>query len=347
MPTLLEEKGIMHYLANFVGVGSGPEYPFDIQIKGAKLWRSWTSAAGDAEQNIASDCKMPPTIISLIGNFTAYSHLSVTRSLEHAALSCHRRLQINFITASHLDPSVERLLPVQHVQALATLHSSHGILVPGGFGSEGTEGMIEAIRWARESRTPFLGICLGMQLTVIEFARNVCEMPKATSAEFVRSADIFDGEKLITYMPDFDRASPDDKMRLGVRKTYFQRDTEWSKARASYATGAVSEPDYLIAGGPSAFVIHERYRHRLAVNPKHFEVLETNGLRLVGKDDTGTRTGVVEIKDHPWFVGVQYHPEYTSKVMDPNRCILGFFKASSEGVPMQLLTTGMATMSLE
>jgi CTP synthase len=196
------------------------------------------------------------------------------------------------------------------LRATSDVSTAHGILVPGGFGQRGTEGMIQAAKWARENKKPYLGVCLGMQVAVIEYARHVCGITDATSAEFNGEA----ANKLIIHMAEIDRESMGATMRLGLHPTLFQEGSEWSRLRALY-------------DGKSEIL--ERHRHRYEVNPAYIEKLEDGGLSFVGKDDLGVRMEIIELKDHPWFVGVQYHPEYLSRVLDPSRPYLGFVAASS------------------
>jgi len=170
--------------------------------------------------------------------------------------------------------------------------------------------MISAATWAREHKKPYLGICLGMQIAVIEYARNVCGIKDATSEEFNGEAQ----NKLIMFMPEVDKSTMGASMRLGLRPTLFQPGSEWSRLRALYA---------------GKEEILERHRHRYEVNPDYIETLEKGGLSFVGKDEAGVRMEVIEIKDHPWFVGVQFHPEYLSRVLDPSRPYLGFVAASA------------------
>ena len=170
--------------------------------------------------------------------------------------------------------------------------------------------MIRAAQWAREQKTPFLGVCLGMQVAVIEAARNLCELKDATSEEFDANAE----HRVIIFMPEGSKDKLGGTMRLGTRSTHFQPGSEFSKLRALYG---------------EATTIEERHRHRYEVNPDYIEKLEQSGLIFIGKDDTGERMEVVEIKDHPYYVGVQYHPEYTSRVLDPSRPFLGFVAAAT------------------
>jgi CTP synthase len=172
--------------------------------------------------------------------------------------------------------------------------------------------MIAAATWARENKTPYLGVCLGMQIAVIEYARNVCNvpLPVATSYEF----DGNDKDRIIIDMPEHNPGEMGATMRLGIKPTFWQPGSEFSKLRSLYGAGDS---------------INERHRHRYEVNPEYISQLETAGLNFIGKDSTGVRMEVVELKDHPWFVGVQYHPEYLSRVLEPSKPYLGFIAASA------------------
>jgi CTP synthase len=173
--------------------------------------------------------------------------------------------------------------------------------------------MIAAANWARVNKRPYLGICLGMQTAVIEFARNVCGIPQpqANSYEF----DGNDDDRMIIVMLEHHPGQLGGTMRLGLRATHWQPDTEWSKLRALYGLQNTS--------------INERHRHRYEVNPKYIEQLHNAGLTFIGKDEKGERMEVIELNDHPWFVGVQFHPEYISRVLHPSKPYLGFVAASA------------------
>ena len=219
--------------------------------------------------------------------------------------------------------------------------------------------MISAVKWARETNTPFLGVCLGMQLAVIEYARNVCGIPKADSAEFNEHTP----DPIIISMPEISKTTLGGTMRLGLRNTIFQPGSEWSKLRTLYtknttqlANGSTTTPhlsdgtgsrehtdsivlngstvngskiEHLPAPTSSPMIISERHRHRYEVNPTRIEQLTSSGLHFVGKDESGQRMEVVELKEHAWFVGVQFHPEYLSRVLAPSKPYLGFVAASA------------------
>ncbi|KAL9062895.1 MAG: hypothetical protein Q9157_008554, partial [Trypethelium eluteriae] len=188
--------------------------------------------------------------------------------------------------------------------------NAQGILIPGGFGVRGTAGMLAAAQWARENNKPYLGICLGMQIAVIEYARHVCGLEAATSAEF----DDLARDPVVVYMPEIDKVTMGGTMRLGLRKSRFQEGSEWSRLRRLY-------------GGREE--VWERHRHRYEVNPEYIERLQEAGMHFVGKDEKGERMEIVELKDHDWFVGVQFHPEYLSRVLQPSKPYLGFVAASA------------------
>ena len=170
--------------------------------------------------------------------------------------------------------------------------------------------MIKAAHWSRTHNVPFLGVCLGMQLAVVEYARNVCGMPKAGSAEFNERCE----DPVIIYMPEVDKTKMGGTMRLGKRPTTFQPGTEWSRLRQLYG----KKQD-----------VWERHRHRYEVNPDLVEKLETAGLSFVGKDESGKRMEIIELKNHKWYVGVQFHPEYLSRVLTPSKTFLGFFASAA------------------
>jgi len=168
-----------------------------------------------------------------------------------------------------------------------------------------------AIKWAREQKIPFLGICLGFQLAVIEWARNVCGLAGATSAEF----DNQTLHPVVIFMPEISRTHMGGTMRLGLRPTVFGASTEeWSKVRGLY-------------GG--AGKVWERHRHRYEVNPDYIDRLKEGSLEFMGKDEKGERMQFLELRDHPFFVALQAHPEFCSRPLNPSPPFLGFIAAAS------------------
>ena len=171
------------------------------------------------------------------------------------------------------------------------LRAADGILVPGGFGHRGVEGKILAANYARTNGVPYFGICLGLQVAAIEFARNVLGMEGSTSTEFDEDCP----NPAVIFMPEISTTHLGGTMWLGSRPTLFQVDD--CKVKRLY-------------GGSES--VDERHRHRYEVNPELIERLEAAGLTFVGKDETGQRCEILELPDHPYFVAVQYHPEFVT-----------------------------------
>ena len=343
VPLLLEKQGLVQLLQSILRLESLALSPPLVE-KGFDSWQAWRKLT------ISQDHLFQSVSIALVGKYTNLhdSYLSVIKSLEHAAMACSHKLKLIWVDASHLESASEETSPVEFHKAWHELCSAQGIIVPGGFGNRGTEGMIKAANWARKNKTPYLGICLGMQIAIIEFARNVCDIHDATSVEFKSDTPA----PIIIYMPEIDRENLGGTMRLGLRPTIFQSDSEWSKLRSLYMKDDSPRPrmekkDGHIPNGaafsasnspsssasnqlsPAPVAIFERHRHRYEVNPAYIEVLTAHGLSFIGKDDRGERMEIVELRDHPWFVGVQYHPEYLSRVLRPSKPYLGFVAASA------------------
>ena len=305
VPMLLEQQGLIPLLKKILALDTLTISPA-LATKGRKTWAQWNSLTGSQHRYQDS------VTIALVGKYIELhdSYLSVLKSLEHSAMRCNRRLDLRWVDSEHLESSFREKDPAKFHKAWHEVCTAQGVLVPGGFGERGTEGMIQAAKWAREMKTPYLGVCLGMQVAVIEYARHICNIKDATSEEFKPNAE----DKLIMFMPEVSKEHMGGTMRLGLRPTLFQEGSEWSRLRALYA---------------GKTEILERHRHRYEVNPDYIDTLEKGGLSFVGKDDQGVRMEIVEIKDHPWFVGVQFHPEYLSRVLDPSRPYLGFVAASA------------------
>ena len=350
VPLLLEQQGLVGLLTKILRLDALTISP-TLTKRGRATWSAWKSLTSPQDHHY------PDVTIALVGKYTNLhdSYLSVIKSLEHAAMACSRKLKLVWVDASHLEYESSQAAPADFHKAWHEVCTAQGILVPGGFGRRGTEGMIAAARWARTNRTPYLGICLGMQLAVIEYARNVCGIAGAGSEELDQQA----ADRVVMYMPEIDRGTMGGNMRLGIRPTHFQEGSEWSKLKALYHASA-SPP--LTNGAPSTLVskqvslsrptaqaatpsgsgstILERHRHRYEVNPAFIERLADAGLSFVGKDDKGERMEILELRDHPWFVGVQFHPEYLSRVLEPSQPYLGFVAASAGCLPEAMAGVG-------
>ena len=203
------------------------------------------------------------------------------------------------------------------------------MLVPGGFGDRGIAGKILAIHHARTNLIPYFGICLGMQVAVMEYARNVLGICKATSEEFDASAE----DKVVIFMPEISKSQMGGNMRLGKRTTHFvEKYRSISKVQKLYkqSVGAAAKYGISIVEDENGDVISidERHRHRYEVNPKYVSRLEEGGLLFVGMDEQKERMEVVEIPEHPFFIGVQYHPEFQSRPQWPSPPFIGFIRAA-------------------
>ncbi|RJE20004.1 CTP synthase [Aspergillus sclerotialis] len=305
VPLLLERQGFLHGIKDILHIDSMKKEQKLLDY-GQIIWQEWQGLA------MSQDHVFEVVSIALVGKYTTLhdSYMSVSKALEHAAMHCKKKLDLIWVESSHLEDQHEQTNPAEYYKAWHAVSTASGIIVPGGFGERGTEGMIKSAHWCRKNNVPFLGVCLGMQLAVVEFARNVCGMTKAGSAEFDEQCE----QPAIIYMPEIDKTKLGGTMRLGKRATIFQPGTEWSRLRKLY--GDKQE-------------VWERHRHRYEVNPDMVEQLEKGGLSFVGKDESGKRMEIIELKDHKWFVGVQFHPEYLSRVLAPSKTFLGFFAASA------------------
>ncbi|KAI9152069.1 CTP synthase [Paramyrothecium foliicola] len=304
VPLILKDQGLLDVLARGLRLDK-LDLPAPRVEQGLTLWNLW-------KETVVPKQHWEPVHIVLVGKYTALedSYLSVIKSLEHSAMRCHRKLKLVSVDSEHLEDAALKNDPSKYHKAWNAVCEAQGLVVPGGFSARGVEGMVRAATWARERKIPYLGLCLGMQVAVIEAARNLCGLTGATSEEFDALAE----HRVVIFMPEGSKEQLGGTMRLGTRATHFEPGTEWSKLRALYN---------------GAEVVHERHRHRYEVNPDYIDRLEKVGLNFVGKDDTGKRMEVVERNDHPYFVGLQAHPEYTSKVLKPSPPVLGFVAASA------------------
>jgi CTP synthase len=236
--------------------------------------------------------------IGLVGKYVEYedSYKSLKESLLHGGLAHNVKVNISWIEAERM----------KWPDALDELRKFDGILVPGGFGRRGVEGMLHAIRYAREQKVPYFGICLGMQTLVIEFARNVCGLEQANSTEF----DPATPDRVIYKLRELKGVDElGGTMRLG---SYPCKLAENSFARAAY-------------GRPE---INERHRHRFEFNREYEDILKRNGLKLTGETPDGVYVEICELADHPWFLGCQFHPEFKSKPLEPHPLFRAFVGAA-------------------
>ena len=265
----------------------------------------WKNTLADRWDNLEAKVN-----VAMVGKYTdlADAYLSVTKALQHACLSANRKLAVNWVEASHLEEVTKAEDPSAYKTAWSRLTEADGILVPGGFGNRGVEGMILSANFARKHSVPYLGICLGMQVAVIEFARNVLEMKDANSTEF-NAATPF---PVVVFMPEGSTTHLGGTMRLGSRRTMLQT--------VDCIAAKLYQADQHI---------NERHRHRYEVNPELIDKFEEHGLRFVGRDEEGRRMEIVELEDHPFFLAAQFHPEFKSRPGKPSPCFLGLILAAS------------------
>lgn len=236
--------------------------------------------------------------IGIVGKYVEYedSYKSLKEALVHGALAENLKLRVTWLEAEGLE--------VEGYQS--QLHGFDGILVPGGFGKRGIEGMLNAIRFAREQKVPYFGICLGMQTACIEFARNVCGLSKANSGEF----DPATPHRIIYKLRELTGVEEmGGTMRLGA----------WD---------CVLKPGSLAARAYGKTEISERHRHRYEFNREYEALLVGGGLQLTGTTPDATYVEIVELPDHPFFLGCQFHPEFKSKPLEPHPLFHAFVKAS-------------------
>ena len=252
-------------------------------------WRSMV----ERTKNVSRQVK-----IALVGKYTALhdAYLSVVESLSHAGTANDAKVTVKWIDSETLT----------NENVKAKLSDCNGILVPGGFGNRGIEGMIDTVKYARENNIPYFGICLGMQMAVVEFSRNVAGLEDANSAEFNENCpfpviDLMESQVGIV--------SKGGTMRLGKYPCILSSDSFAFKA---YKTNEISE----------------RHRHRYEFNNDYRDILTQTGLRLAGLSPDNKLVELVELPNHPWFVGVQFHPEFKSRPNRAHPLFYGFIEAS-------------------
>jgi len=235
-----------------------------------------------------------------IGDYTlADSYISVIEALKHAAYANKSKIELAWVNCGDFEKDSE---------SLKNLSQFDGIVVPGGFGSRGVEGKILAIKYAREKKIPFFGLCYGMQLATIEFARNVAKMPDAHTTEVNKKTPY----PVIDILPEqvdlMKKGEYGGTMRLGSFPCALKKGT---RAYAAYGQSIISE----------------RHRHRFELNNEYREKLEKAGLIISGNYPKKNLAEIIELKDHPWFVAVQFHPEFQSHFLNPHPLFVNFIKA--------------------
>ncbi|RLG71905.1 MAG: CTP synthetase [Methanobacteriota archaeon] len=286
VPLLLEEEGVGDLITERLALEKRkPDF---------SEWKKIVEQMETAEE-------MEKVTIAMVGKYIGLrdSYISITEALKHAAAVLGCGIQIKWVSSDN----------ISYDMVGEQVAEADGILVPYGFGSRGAEGKINVIRYARENRVPFLGICFGFQLATIEFARNVLGIRNANSVEIDPDTpnpviDLLPEQKLVK--------EKGGSMRLGAHPIKLE-------------PGTIA---YKIYGGN--YRISERHRHRYEVNPDYIQQFEKHGLKFSGRSLDGRRMEILEIKDHPCFIATQFHPEYKSRPGKPSPIFLHFVKASKE-----------------
>jgi len=272
-----------------------------IDEKIAELLNIWTKAPDLSHwEKLAERIRNPKheVTIGIVGKYVDLtdSYKSLNEALRHGGYANETKVELSFIDSEEIEKTGD----------IAKLKEVDGILVPGGFGERGIEGKITAIRFARENRIPFYGICLGMQLAVVEFASNVCNLPDANSLEF----DPDTPDPVINLMEEQKAVhNKGATMRLGAYTCTLEKDT---KSLAAYGEREISE----------------RHRHRYEFNNQYMDVFKQHGLKIAGLSKSTGLVEIIELDSHPWYVGCQFHPEFKSRPMSPHPLFAHFIEAS-------------------
>ncbi|MDS1030366.1 CTP synthase [Bacillota bacterium LX-D] len=283
VPLLLEEEGLDEIVIRRLNLKCGPTDMHD--------WKQMVEKIKHLSKEVS---------IAIVGKYVELqdAYMSVAEALRHAGIFHNCKIDIKWVHAEKLDDAdVEEYL-----------HDADGILVPGGFGDRGVEGKIKAIRYARENKIPYLGICLGMQLAVVEFARNVCGLKEANSSEFAANTSY----PVIDLLPEQkDVEAKGGTMRLGSYPCHLKAD--------SFAAKAYGKD-----------LIQERHRHRYEFNNDFRQKLTEKGLIISGTSANDRLVEIIELKDHLWFVASQFHPEFKSRPNRPHPLFRDFVGAALE-----------------
>ncbi len=291
IPILLHEQHLDAIVCDKLGIDAPPT---DL--------REWQQVVAARHQHDAT------VNVAMVGKYVQIrdSYISLNEALRHAGLKTRTRVQVHYVESTDLESA-----------GVASLAGMDAILVPGGFGERGIEGKVAAVRYAREHGVPYLGICLGMQVAVIEFARDVLGLPGANSTEFDRGAS----DPVIALITEWrDRTGEtlrrDDRSDLGGTMRLGAQDSR-------ILTGTLARRAY------GRDVIHERHRHRYEFNNNYLERMQKAGLAISAFSEDGL-VEIVELPSHPWFIGVQFHPEFTSNPRDGHPLFSSFVRAARE-----------------
>jgi CTP synthase len=281
VPLMLEKLGVGDYLVERLG----------LEPRRQPDWSEW--------ERLVSEVRRPKPMVNvaLVGKYVELhdAYMSVREALKHAALALGLEVNLKWVHSAELEKG----------RGWDVIRQSDGVLVPGGFGSRGIEGKIQAIRYAREEKVPYLGLCLGMQLMVVELGRQVLDSDDVNSTEFDRSTP----HPVIDLMPD-QRAIADmgGTMRLGLYPCQLQ-------------------PNTIVAAAYKKNMVQERHRHRFELNNAYRDILYKAGMRFSGLSPDGRLVEIVEMAEHPFMVATQFHPEFLSRPNRPHPLFVAFLEA--------------------
>ena len=278
VPEMLYEQGLVEVIfKKFAKVG---------YVNASERWNSWNTIVNSlhtAENQIK---------IAMVGKYVtlADSYVSVNEALKHASASINSSVSIDWIDSETLNGNLKKL------------SEYHGILVPGGFGTRGSEGIIETSNFALEQNIPFLGICFGFQLAAVSFGRSVCNLEEANSTEILADTE----HPVVSLLPEQEGISDmGGSLRLGANKINVNKN---SSAYKIY----------------NKEIIYKRHRHRYEFNTKYREQFEKNGMNFSAESDNGKRMEILEVPSHKFFFGVQFHPEFSSRPGFPENIFKAF-----------------------
>jgi len=305
VPLILQDQNMHKILSELLGLESLLKNDLDLTA-----WRKLAHTVDDATEDV---------VIALVGKYTNLhdAYLSVTKALRHAALAESKNLVLHWVESSDLEDATKAEDMAKYEKAWGMMREADGVVIPGGFGERGVEGMILAAKYCREECVPCLGVCLGMQVMVTEFARNMTtDLKDATLEEVDENAKT----KVVIKMLEHHVGVMGGTMRLGARDTFVHPLKEEDNQEKSIIS--------LIYGDKP--VVSERHRHRYEVNPAYIETLESAGLRFTGKDEAKERMSATELpfKSHPYYFGVQSHPELKSRPERPAPTFHGLILAA-------------------
>ena len=295
VPMMLEKARVGEYLLERMG----------LTARRQPDWSLW-------ERLVTEIRREKPTVkVALVGKYVELhdAYMSVREALKHAGLTLGVEVEIAWVHSAELEKR----------RGWDIIHSADGIIVPGGFGSRGIEGKIQTARYARENKVPYLGLCLGMQLMVIEYSRFVLDDEEANSTEFDRATP----HPVIDLMPDQrDIADMGGTMRLGLYPCQLQPNTQAAQAYQQE-------------------LVNERHRHRFEFNNSYRQVLEEAGMRYSGLSPDGRLVEIAELQDHPFMLGTQFHPEFLSRPNRPHPLFLAFLQVVTERAGLLAVRSGI------